>query len=432
MSAARFLIIAVGVLILACPRGVGSAEPRADAELAPPDRPGGHGVVIDPDGLPVVGAMVIPVARGRNLFREYNDNRIPKTDADGRFELPGGAPTVLAVFSLDWQLQSVRVQHPLKEPLKIVMRKGKRVEVRTVDPQGRPIAGIHFYPERPNPEFFQDARDKPYYEVLDFLGHRHLIRNRSDENGLFVWENAPGEALRYQIVGSDVLSQPGGRYGPEGSPYTLVFRQTISVNATVVDAATGDPIAKYEIIQGMHFKSNRPGVWSWHPHKPGRKGEVKAGGFSDRLLTLDRLYRYRIQAEGYRPALSTILDAASLPDDPVALEFRLQKQSDYEGTLLTPDGVPAGGAEVHVKAGLMELSLMRVVDGNVDVESVTSSMTAAPDGKFGLAPSKQPFICFISHESGYAELMDVDLLAHAEHRLVPWATSRAPQARSES
>jgi hypothetical protein len=376
--------------------------------------------------------MIIADARGKNLFKEFADNRIPKTDADGRFEIPGRVPGMLTVFSLDWQLQTVRIERPLKEPIKIAMRKGKRVEFRAVDPQGRPIAGIRIYPERPHRQFVYDVRDRANNSVLDFLGHRNLIQNRSDANGLFVWENAPDEALAYQIIGSEVLSQPGGEYGPEGSPHTLVFRPTVPVAATVVDSGTGEPIAKYEIIQGAHFKSNRPGMWSWYSHTPVKGGEIQAGRFSDRLLTLDRVIRYRVQAEGYRPEVSVTLDAASLPNEPVVLEFRLQKQAEYVGTLFTPDGMPAGGAEIYMKVAdrarngrlVEELSSIRIVDGNVDPQSVTSSMRAAADGEFHLDPGNDPFNCFISHESGYAMLRDTDLFAQRQHTLTPWAAIR--------
>src|SRR5262245_33193840 len=421
-SGACFTVVCLGVAF--------SAATRAFAEPLLFDPAGIRGTVVDPDGRPVAGAMLIRDARQRNLFKDYGGNRIPKTDAEGKFEVPGEAPAVLTVFAPDWQLQSVRVQPPLKEPLKIVMRKGKRVEFRAVDLQGRPIPGISFFPERPRREFFDLMQDQPYYDVLSFLSHRYLIHNRSDANGLSVWENAPDEALAYQIIGPHVLSQPGGEYGPEGSPYTLVFRPTIPVNATVVDAATGEPIAKYEVVQGMHFKSNPPGIWDWSSHTPG-KDEAQADRFFVRLLTLDRIIRYRVEAEGYRPALSASLDAASLPDAPVTLEFRLQKQAEYEGTLLAPDGTPAGGAEVYFKAGdrdrnrmLTELSGIRVVNGTVDPKSVTTSMNVAPDGKLRLDPAQDPFICFISHASGYAALMDADLLACPEHTLIPWAAIR--------
>src|SRR5690349_8157890 len=106
-------VVILTTVALAWTSLVRAAEMRADE-----DRATTRGVVVDPDGRPVAGAMIIWDARGKNLFKEYSDNRIPKTDAEGRFELSGGE---LTVFSLDWQLQSVRVRQPLKQPLKIVM-----------------------------------------------------------------------------------------------------------------------------------------------------------------------------------------------------------------------------------------------------------------------------------------------------------------------
>lgn len=98
---------------------------------------------------------------------------------------------------------------------------------------------------------------------LDFLTHRNVLNVKSNTDGLFVWENAPDLKLGYRFGSNQYLSAPGGDYGPEGSPHTVVFRPVIPVSMTVLDAANGRPIADARITAGTHFKSNPAGSWYW-------------------------------------------------------------------------------------------------------------------------------------------------------------------------
>jgi beta-lactamase regulating signal transducer with metallopeptidase domain len=221
-----------------------------------PSTPTLSGTVIDPQGKPVVGAMVL--MEGRNSYRDYSQHNIPMTDMSGAFAISGvpSGMQIITIFSLDWALKTIAVSIPLKAPLRIELQKGKRVEFRTVDPEGNPVAKIGFFPQGPRRQKFAGDPHTNYLYVLDFLGHRDLLHNRSDEKGIFVWENAPNEALGYQIYQAGVLSQPGGDYGPDGSPHTIVFRRRIPVHGKIVDAATGAPIQGFALYEGAHFKGN--------------------------------------------------------------------------------------------------------------------------------------------------------------------------------
>jgi beta-lactamase regulating signal transducer with metallopeptidase domain len=383
-----------------------------------PSTPSLSGVVVDPSGKPVVDAMVL--LYGRNFYRDYGQDNIPKTDSSGKFSISGvGSGTrLLSVFSLDWALKSVRVSLPPKAPLKIMMEKGKRVEFHTVDSDGKPIADIGFYPQGPRYQAFAGGSDLDYFHVLDFLGHRQLIKNRTDKNGIFVWENAPSEALGYQIYQAGVLSQPGGIYGPKGSPHTLVFRRRIPVHGKVVDAATGAPIQGFALYEGTHFKVNRLGSWSWDLEP---RPQLEPSGFVDSLKTLDRLIRYRVQAKGYRPQLCEPMDADKLPNEPISLEFRLEKDGGYQGIVRTPDGQPAAGATVYAQTkDPRDVFGLLIAAGVGQPTKATHVLTTTADGKFQLEPREEPFVCFISHPAGYAQFTDVELFQHREIKLAAW------------
>ncbi len=122
-------------------------------------------------------------------------------------------------------------------------------------------------------------------------------------------------------------SQPGGIYGPKGSPHTIVFRRRIPVHGKVVDASTGAAIQGFTLYEGTHFKGNPADFWEWTLET---RPQLEPSGFVDSLKTLDRLIRYRVQAKGYRPQLCEPMDAAKLPNEPISLEFRLEKDNGYQ------------------------------------------------------------------------------------------------------
>ncbi len=406
-GAGRGLSLSVG------PEQIAGLKSLTDVRRLPPATTV-TGTVVDPDGKPVAGAMVL--LGERNFYRDYPRNT-PRTDAKGLFSIQDLSPGKHAatIFSFDWALQSVKFTVPLTEPLRIVLKKGQRVEFRAVDEQGHPVAGVRFHPEPPREGGYDgDA------QVLDFLGNRDLIKNRSDARGVFVWQNAPSQPLGYQIYSPGVLTLPAGDYGPVGSPHTLVFRSRIPVHAKVVDAASGEPIKSYQIYEGTHFKLNPPDLWSWELQRP--SSHAKPGGFDDSLKGLERTIRYRIQAEGYRPSVSEVLDAAQLANKPVSIEFRLQKDGGYSVVVRTPDGQPAAGAKVYtVTKRRGDFRDFNVIGGVANQAEATTFTTADVDGEIHISPSSDPFICFISHDSGYAELTDVDLLKSGKISLLPWA-----------
>lgn len=396
-----------------------SSAPAASASKRSIADNGISGVVVDPAGRPVAGAMLLLKDR-YPFYADYNRGLIPQTDSSGTFHFTGvrRGEHRLTVFSLDWGLKTVKVSVPQTAPLTIAVQKGKRVEFRTVNAKREPIAGIHFHPQAPSGKPSAVYREVGYLYVLDFLSHRDLLNTESDEHGVFVWENAPVEPLGYQIYSAKVLAPAPRDYGPAGSPHTLVFRERIPLHAKVVDAATGRPIATYTIYEGTHFKSNSPGLWEWNLPRPSK---ARPGEFDDTLKSIARLVQYRIQAEGYRPRLSDIFDAEKLPDAPVSIEFRLEKDSGYNGLVLTPDGKPAAGAKVYTKIkGQGVFENLALVDGVADESKMTAVTTADAAGRIRLATVSEPYVCFISHDSGYAQMMDVDLFHQPDVKLNRW------------
>jgi beta-lactamase regulating signal transducer with metallopeptidase domain len=377
--------------------------------------------VIDPDRKPIKGAMLL--LRRADHFREYDRGETPTTNEDGFVQVPKVpvGPLEFTIFSLDWAPVTMKVSIPQAAPLTIVMQKGKRVEFLAIDLQGKPIEGIRFYPEAPRIAVPSPDQIRMFPLCLDLVTHRDVLNVRTNADGLFVWENAPDMKLGYQIGSKQYLSQPGGDYGPEGSPHTLVFRPVIPVSMTIVDAATGKPIADARITEGTHFKSNPAGSWYWGFNTKTSNSE---GQLETSLRVLDSIIQFRVQADGYRPVVSHEFDAASLPDSPIALPIRLDADNGFSGTVLQPDGRPAAGAMIYTKSQnkLNSSKDLPIANGVVGESQITSATTADPSGKFQIQPHAEPFVCLIVHDSGYLKLMDVELLRQTELNLLPWAS----------
>ncbi|MEZ6035623.1 MAG: carboxypeptidase-like regulatory domain-containing protein [Planctomycetaceae bacterium] len=377
--------------------------------------------VIDPDGKPVKGAMLL--LSGADHYREFDRGETPTTDADGFVQVPKvfGGPLEFTIFSLDWAPVTMKVSIPQTSPLTVALQKGKRVEFRAVDLQGKPIEGIRFYPEAPQVTALASHQKRLVPFGLDFLTHRDVLNVKTNAEGVFVWENAPEMKLGYQITSSQYLTQPGGEYGPEGSPHTLVFRPVIPVSITLLDAANGSLVSDARIMEGTHFKSNPAGRWEWHWKSEPSTSE---GQFETNLRALNRVIQFRVQATGYRPALSQEFDPSALPDSPITLQIRLEADAGFSGTAFQPDGRPAAGAKIYTKSeSKPDISKnLYIKNGVVDESQITSATTADPSGNFQILPHAEPFECLIVHDTGYLKLMDVELLQQSELKLLPWAS----------
>ena len=411
-------------------RDAPSTDTTDQAPNAPKSKSSLTGRVVDESGNPIAGAMVI-VHDNRNLFKLHHDGLIPTTDADGRFDLGAVEPGYRRVtaFSTDWALHTVSVEFPAVNPIQMTLKKGQRVEFRCIDVNGNPVSGIKFHPEAPRytPFHLPDDTDRShkYLYVLDFLSHRYLIGNETNADGIFVWENAPAETLAYQIGGNGYLAQPTNDFGPAGSPHTLVLRKKISVAGTVVDADTGEPVTGFRCFKGHHFKSNPPGTWSWHREPQNDSVSVQDGGrFADKLYALDRVYRFRIEADGYRPALSEILDPVTIRGDSATVRVSLHKRAPARTTILTPEGKPAGAARVGIYQRQSGDFGLNVVNGTPDESQLAVVAETDSLGRVQLEPHAMPWLCFVWHETGYRELKDVEFLSRDAVTLKPWATVR--------
>ena len=374
--------------------------------------------VTDESGNPIAGVMLL--THRQNLYIDYGEKRILITNENGELVVKGlkDQVTNATLFSPDWGLTTVKIEHQVAAPMNVIMRKGKRIEFKIVDEAEQPVAGIALYPEPTDP--FAAIAGQGYEHVLDFLGHRRLIPNISDAEGRIVWENAPNDILAYQMASAKILNHPRSQYAPSETPHRIVVRRAIPVTIAIIDDVTGQGIVDYRIFDGTHFKSNPPAMWEWSQERPQK--DWKPGRYETKLLSLDRMVQYRIEADGYKFELTEIFDPEQRPNEQITTTVRLKKLSPISGTVLSPDGSPATTATIAYKiVHFEERPGLRIVANQIDMSTATSETTTDNEGRFQLNPPDHHFVCFVSHRTGYAYLSDVDLYRQPEIRLTPWS-----------
>lgn len=386
------------------------------------------GKVVDPQGQPIRDVVVDITGRDSDWEREISRGLVIFTGEKGEFRLPqppyGDQQLILKHASRAPQYFPVKI--PTNEPVTVMMTPllsgNERVEFRVVDLEGDPIVSAEVRP------------------VAD--GVQLPFEGLTDGDGRLVWEEAPKQALEYTVRRKGYLYNKQFKTGPEDSPVTVTMRPQVPVHATVVDAETGDLVNEFGLYRGTHNKSNPPEYWSWFqqqtysfrpvkgtweidPRAVHEGAPVEPGRFVDKLASANDLVQYRVQADGYLPGFSQVLDAEILPSEEVKLEFRLQNNGGLRRRVLRPDGKPASDAQVatQVKRG-NGYSALQIVNGSAE-ESDTNGpavvVQSDEHGQFTLPVHNDPFVCVITHPDGFLEVSDRELIEKETLTLNRWA-----------
>ncbi|MAT16484.1 MAG: hypothetical protein CMJ46_14570 [Planctomyces sp.] len=403
-----------------------------------------EGVVSDPAGNPLTGVMVL--RDGQNFYTAYGRDRndIPVTDENGKFIIRGLEQKSYKVtfYSTDWGLKTIEAKVPSDAPLQVTLQKGQRLEIRATNPAGKPIAHARVFPGAPQGLRGEEYSGLNHYHALSFLVNRSLLGGRTDENGLFVWENAPPEKLQYRILATGYCGQGNdANFSPADSPVETTLHRVIPVFATVVDDATGEPIADFKIYSGYRFKMNPKEMWGWNSMdrndaitwKSGipadtiaaekLKTPLEPNEFRTHLSSLDKVYRYRVQAPGYLPVLSEQLDRGALPAEPVELTFRLKKMETTVRIVQTPEGQPVANADVVIAvADSRGDNPMFVFMDRTPTHGHAYQFKTNAEGAFDLPQLDDRYVTVIMHDDGIQYLDDLELLQRERITLDPWVS----------
>jgi hypothetical protein len=214
-----------------------------------------------------------------------------------------------------------------------------------------------------------------------------------------------------EVHGAARRAQPGrAEAGPNDEPAKW---PTLTVRGLVIDAATKRPIALFRVIPGAlngHGATWQPHLITAHQH----------GLFE--LPPTERAWdetRFRVEAEGYRPAVSRIVKKL---EGEVKLTFALQADPGISAIVRTPDGAPAARAQaIWTTVSREATGRGATITPSGRAESLGARVvTADAAGRFRLPPESAPGTILVAHRSGYAEINPADLKASGVVRLGRW------------
>ena len=352
------------------------------------------GKVTDETGKPIVGASV------RAKFQ--NDVRAAKTWSDGSYKLagcqPGTGRVVVSSAGRAIDMQEVQVDAEM-EPVNFAMRPGRTIRVRVLDNQGKVIPRARI--------FFQAWRGQyQYFEFAD-------VSQFADEFGVWVWNEAPVDAFRADICprNDQGMQLPNQVLIAREEEYIFRLPPALVITGKVVDAATKAPIPRFRVVPGQRSATNQM-YWDQRGSFQGVDGRYQ--------IRLDRpspAYFVRIEAEGYRTALSR---AILSNEGTVPIDFELTKGHDVVAKVVTPGLVPAAGARVALGIAGSQINL---VDGVIAGHMTFAAQTGSDEGgRFRFPAQDQDFQLIITHPTGFAQLSgtpdwDTMKLIHLE----PWS-----------
>lgn len=373
------------------------------------------GKVVDADGKPVPKAIVY------YSFDIHGNGHPILTREDGTFRL-GAIPEhkIALTFAVDGFQPVVRyVDVPAwsedvnVEPVQVQLKPGKRIEIRFVDEENRPVslvnvaasyrgddfsgfAPLHNYNHRVSPHLHGDQR-KAFTKIPD----------RSDENGVYIWDWAPEEeiTLRFWKEGFDSIYWQ--KITARMEPYTIVMKPGLVVSGRVVDEATGQAIPEYMFGRSELNFAGHTDYWS----DERQTGET----FKAFLQTATAAQRFRVTAEDYEPFLSEEYPASTKN---VELDVKLRKAEVKTCMLYLPNGTPAGDVDVFAGTKLDPLTEYGLPELRSDNRKPTA--TTDEQGRFDLTVLEKPYFLYAVTEEGYAIASEADIEKDPTIRMKPW------------
>jgi beta-lactamase regulating signal transducer with metallopeptidase domain/protocatechuate 3,4-dioxygenase beta subunit len=258
-----------------------------------------RGRVTDHEGKPVAGAVLMQ--GGSSGLRE---RPFYESDADGRFSISRASFSWLAgvksgfapvkresPFRHLWgPFEPAEVPEEIDE-ISIQMERAAKVTFKVTDTDGNPVPGVWIVPSLDgNPDY------------VTTLSHRASPNRETDENGMWTWDSAPkGKEIYYDLARSGYMAvRDFRRMAFEDAVFEVTLKRPQIIRGRVVDAETKQPIEGFVVQKGW-----LSGQWDTSTQTRGHHGKYTKSVASPPRNSF--FYRYRVQAEGYEPAVSEVV-----------------------------------------------------------------------------------------------------------------------------
>jgi thiol-disulfide isomerase/thioredoxin len=375
-----------------------------------------HGVrisgrVCDPAGKPVAAAVIAAAKYGSSISDEgpIEDCTCARSTADGSFSIgglpPGDNRLLVYVDGYPTQFISLKVAAPML-PVQITLVPGTAVSGRVIDENGKPLPKIRVSAG----DWFLPSGDR----------ERLASTTKTDDSGRFTLGNLPGlGSVHLYFAGKGRMSESKDTAPGVVDLGDIVLYPPPTLAGHVVDDATGQPVNHFKVSVGMVEDAGR----YWWLNLDGQS-EEKDGRFSRHIrnLIVDIAQRDRFVAHIIAPGYATMVTPSiQLGDHSPPLEIRLKRLAALTGTLLLPDGRPAGGADVYWVEPNNQVGIAaHSIDQNYTY-APDNHLVCGDDGAFTLPAEQQQGLFLVLHKSGYALLSTADVTPGQTIRLNAWS-----------
>ena len=204
------------------------------------------GKVTDDSGKPIPGALV--------RTKYFNSIRESKTGSDGAYRLVGCEPVatriVVSAKGRATDMKELNIA-PDMGPVDFKLKPGGTVRIRVLDEKGNPVPKACI--------FFQQWRG-PFFKYFEF----DHVSQISDENGIWVWNEAPLDEFKADICRPDGMQLP--RQSLIARPEEYVFRVPGAARGLRRKSST------------RRLESFDPGVSASSPGKQSTSSRYSGGG----------------------------------------------------------------------------------------------------------------------------------------------------------
>ena len=189
-------------------------------------------------------------------------------------------------------------------PVDFRLKPGGRVRVRVVDFEGKAMSG---------------AKIIPYHVggTLEGFEYDHVGRS-ADENGLWVWNEAPTDGFLATICrpdygGMQLSDQP---FIAREQEFLIRMLAPLVISGKVVDSATKQPLKTSRVVVGIRSSQTEMDWcedWAF---------SIDQGRYQVRPKMAYPAYLIRVEAEGYLPAVSREIKS---DEGSVSVNFELKR-----------------------------------------------------------------------------------------------------------
>jgi len=353
-----------------------------------------RGQITDPDGESIAGALV---SLGGNRY--MGEKKETQADAEGNYRFSNVSPanTIITVAAKGWASElRVIPTHEDMEPVDFQLQFGKSIQLLVTDPDDVPVEGVGVM-------------------VDEWRGHRSLpekiYRGKTNAEGIWKSVSMPADEVDFDFFKQGHMSTRGHKLTADGEQHTIVMPWPVVISGSIVDAESGLPVEKFNIVQGIDWGNRNDQVhWKRHNIKPSVNGKYRTEFTQPRAGHL-----VRIEAEGYRPAISRVVRS---DEGKVTINFELEEGAGPSGLVKMPDGELAVGAKLYVATPSEGLHFR---NGMEEQHGEGAKATTDEQGKYSLPFLDEKILLICLHETGWARLSDKLAENAKEIQLQAWS-----------